>query len=156
MKYDTLIYVTKTEKSGIFKAEKIINEFVILNKSDTLFFNENDKIVRKNFSENIGDTINEKMPVFPNGDTGLIEYMQSAVKYPKRALRSETQGTVYIYFEIDKKGFVRNVKTLRFVKHGLTEEAIKAIVYMPKWKNGTKNGEPINVKFTYPIKFKLL
>jgi len=155
MKYDTLIYVTKTRKSGIFKSEKIISEFVIQNKKDTICFNENGKILMKKPIEEKIDTVNEKMPIFPKGNAGLMEYMQSEIKYPKRAKSNNIQGTVYIYFEIDKQGYVRNIKTLRFIKLGLTEEAIKAIAYMPKWKPGTKNGKPVSVKFTYPVKFKL-
>jgi hypothetical protein len=157
MKYDTLIYVRKTSKSGILKSEEIINEFVIKkNKKDTIKFVENGKEVSYKYNRSDTTKTNVKDPEFIGGNTALMEYMQSVMKYPKRAKRNEVQSSILIYFEIDKNGYVVNVKPLQFLELGFTEEAVKAIVYMPRWKPGTKNGKPVSVKFTYPIKFKLL
>ncbi|MEY4936576.1 MAG: hypothetical protein RIS64_2935 [Bacteroidota bacterium] len=41
------------------------------------------------------------------------------------------------------------------VNGGCTEEAIRVVQGMPKWKPGKQQGRAVKVNFTLPIKFKL-
>jgi protein TonB len=104
-----------------------------------------------------GDTtfVGDEMPKFFNVESGLLKYMQTVVNYPHYAREVGTQGTVWLHFIINKKGYVDNLKVLSGIKDGLTEEAVRAIISMEKWTVGKKNGVPQDVKFTYPIRFKL-
>ena len=97
----------------------------------------------------------EKMPKFPGGDAGLIEYIQNNIKYPQLARDAAISGAVYVGFVVDKKGAVKNAKILRGIGGGCDEEALRVVNAMPDWTPGTQRGKTVSVQYTLPIKFKL-
>ena len=97
----------------------------------------------------------EQQPVFGNGDVALLQYLADKIKYPVMARENGIDGTVYVEFIIGKDGSVTDAKILRGIGGGCNEEALRVINGMPKWKPGRQQGNPVKVKFTLPIKFKL-
>lgn len=97
----------------------------------------------------------EEMPLFPGGDTALFQFISQNIKYPIKARDAGIQGTVIVTFIIDKIGYIRNVKVISGIGGGCDEEAIRIVKLMPKWKPGTQNGKPVNVKFNVPIQYYL-
>ena len=97
----------------------------------------------------------EIQPAYPGGEKALFEYLANNVKYPKTALNNGIEGTVYVQFTINKDGSVTDVKALRGIGGGCTEEALRLIKSMPNWTPGTQQGIPVKVKYTLPIKFNL-
>lgn len=98
----------------------------------------------------------EKMPEFPNGGmSGLMKYLSANIRYPEAAHKAGTQGRVTVQFVVGKDGSIGNVGILRGVDPNLDAEAIRVISSMPKWKPGTQKGEPVNVKYTVPVMFRL-
>lgn len=98
----------------------------------------------------------EKMPEFPNGGMpGLMKYLSDNIRYPEAAHKAGTQGRVTVQFVVGKDGSIGNVGILRGVDPNLDAEAIRVISSMPKWKPGTQKGEPVNVKYTVPVMFRL-
>lgn len=97
----------------------------------------------------------EQQPVFGNGDVALLQYLADKIKYPVMARENGIDGTVYAEFIIGKDGSVTDAKILRGIGGGCNEEALRVINGMPKWKPGRQQGNPVKVKFTLPIKFKL-
>jgi periplasmic protein TonB len=93
-----------------------------------------------------------EMPEF-NGD--LYQFIQQNLKYPQVAKENGTQGTVGLAFVIEKDGSVGDVKVLGRVGDGCTEEAIRVVKMMPKWKPGKNHGELVRVSYNLPIKFRL-
>jgi len=154
-KYDTIISIKKIKHD---KKETILQSFAICNKKDTIWLEGAEMPDKKKLNVfEKGDTtfVGEEMPKFFNVESGLLKYMQTVVNYPHYAREVGTQGTVWLHFIINKKGYVDNLKVLSGIKDGLTEEAVRAIISMEKWSVGKKNGVPQDVKFTYPIRFKL-
>ncbi len=100
-------------------------------------------------------TVVEEMPEFPGGDEAKTAYMKSKLSYPESALKSKTEGTVYITFVVEKDGSVNDVKILRGVHPDLDAAAMKAVIEMPAWKPGKQRGEPVRVQFNLPVRFKL-
>lgn len=99
-------------------------------------------------------TEDEKLTCF---NSQLGKHVKKYFVYPEEALKKKIQGRVYAYFVIDSEGDVVNIKT-RGPKNGeLLEEATKRIVKkFSKFIPGTdENGEPKNVKYAFPINFKL-
>lgn len=98
----------------------------------------------------------EKMPKFPDGGmSGLMKYLSANIRYPEAAHKAGTQGRVTVQFVVGKDGSIGNVGILRGVDPNLDAEAIRVISGMPKWKPGTQKGEPVNVRYTVPVMFRL-
>ena len=98
----------------------------------------------------------ENMPEFPDGGMpGLMKYLSTNIRYPEAAHKAGTQGRVTVQFVVGKDGSIGNVGILRGVDPNLDAEAIRVISSMPKWKPGTQKGEPVNVKYTVPVMFRL-
>ena len=96
------------------------------------------------------------MPEFPNGGmTALMKYLSDNIRYPEAAHKAGIQGRVTVQFVVGKDGSIGNVSILRGVNADLDAEAIRVISSMPKWKPGTQKGEPVKVKYTVPVMFRL-
>ena len=97
----------------------------------------------------------ENMPEFAGGMGGLMQYLSKNIKYPVEAQKAGIQGRVRMQVIIDKNGNVTNPKVTQPVDPLLDTEAIRVTASMPKWKPGTQRGMPVNVKYTFPIVFRL-
>lgn len=97
----------------------------------------------------------EHMPEFPGGTKGLMEYVSKNLKYPAEAQKAGTQGRIILQIIIDKEGNVANPKIVQGADPLLDAEAIRLASAMPKWKPGTQKGQPVNVKYAFPIVFRL-
>jgi periplasmic protein TonB len=99
----------------------------------------------------------EDMPHFPGGDMAFQKYLDSAIVYPDTAVKYGREGTVYVYFEVDKDGTCGNFKIKKGVPNApeLSIEALRVIRMMPRWIPGKMGGKPVKVSMTVPVKFKL-
>lgn len=95
-------------------------------------------------------------PQYPGGESALMAYLGSAVKYPEEARKKGTTGTVYVNFVVSKKGEVKNAKVIRGVGDGCDEAALTAVQGMQRWTPGlNQQDQPIDVEITLPVKFDL-
>ena len=92
------------------------------------------------------------MPEF-RGD--LFRYLSENMRYPRMAVEALTQGTVYLTFVVEKNGDIGDIKVLKAVSEGCTEEAIRVVKSMPKWNPGKNHGQPVRVQYNLPVKFRL-
>lgn len=98
----------------------------------------------------------EQLPRFPDdGDSGLLKWVQSNLKYPEIAKKNGVQGRVVVQFLIKKDGSIGEIKVVRSVEPTLDEEAIRIVKSLPKFIPGKFSGEPAEFWYTLPIKFKL-
>lgn len=99
----------------------------------------------------------ETTPKFPGGDAALIKFISENLKYPEEAAKQDIQGNVHVQFVVCKDGLLRDVRIIRSVSPELDKEAIKVFNHpkMPKWEPGRVNGMPVNVTYTFPIRFRL-
>ena len=97
----------------------------------------------------------ETMPEFPGGVEKLMEYVAMNVRYPKDAEEKSIQGRVIATFVIEEDGSITGAKIVRSIDPALDAEALRVINGMPNWKPGTQKGEPVRVKYTIPISFRL-
>ena len=97
----------------------------------------------------------ENMPEFPGGMAELMKFLQQNIKYPEQAQKDSIQGRVIVQFTIKKTGEVSSTTVVRSVSPELDAEAIRVVNAMPLWTPGEQKGEPVNVKFTLPIQFRL-
>lgn len=97
----------------------------------------------------------EKMPEFPGGINALREFLAKNIDFPAAAASTGIEGTVYVYFIVEKDGSISNIKTVRGIGGGCDEEAERVITMLPKWKPGEQRGKPVRVSFNIPVIFKL-
>jgi|CXWJ01.1.fsa_nt_gi TonB family protein len=100
-------------------------------------------------------TVVEKMPVFPGGEVGLLQFLQQNIKYPVTERDNGISGIVYASFVVDSSGKVRDARILRGKSKGLDDESLRVIGLMPYWKPGSQNGINVNVLYNLPISYKL-
>jgi periplasmic protein TonB len=97
----------------------------------------------------------ERMPEYPGGEDALILYLQKNVKYPKKAIKKEIEGTVNVEFIVNENGSISKAKVVKRIGSGCDEEALRVIKAMPKWIPGTQGGKNVRVYYTVPIVFRL-
>lgn len=97
----------------------------------------------------------EEMPEFPGGMGECLKFLAKNVKYPMESQQAGVQGKVIVQFVVEKDGSIANPKVVRNLDPNLDGEAIRVISIMPKWKPGMQKGQPVRVKYTVPVTFKL-
>lgn len=97
----------------------------------------------------------EKMPSFPGGDAALFQYLGKNIKYPTISAEMGTQGRVIVQFVVDKDGTITNPVVVKSVDAYLDKEALRVINAMPKWTPGKQRNQPVRVKYTLPVMFRL-
>ncbi len=97
----------------------------------------------------------EQMPQYPGGTGKLFEYLSKNVRYPKEAEDKCLQGRVIATFIVEKDGSITNAKIVKSIDPALDAEALRVINGMPNWIPGKQNGEPVRVKYTVPVTFRL-
>lgn len=149
-----------------------ISDARILTSTDTIFNEEalrivnsmpkwdcakkkGDKIAMR-YAIPINFTLNDKKnrnPLFPGGEEALQEYLYNEIKYPLEALITETNGSVVVRYTIDEKGKTTDVELLKPAPEVLFREVKRAIIGMPKWIPGKKDGKVASTRCTMHIKF---
>lgn len=97
----------------------------------------------------------EEMPEFPGGMGECLKFLGKNIKYPVEAQKAGVQGKVIVQFVVEKDGNIANPKVVRSIDPDLDGEAIRVISIMPKWKPGMQKGQPVRVKYTVPVTFRL-
>ncbi|RYD96106.1 MAG: energy transducer TonB [Sphingobacteriales bacterium] len=106
-------------------------------------------------SNNDPMTFVSEKPLFPGGETAMRKFLSDNLIYPMQARRDEVSGTVHVSFVVNTDGSIVDVKLVRGVGSGCSEEALRVVRSMPKWKAGRHNGHAVRVKMTIPVKFVL-
>jgi len=124
------------------KEAKIVNtenikKMSVISDNDTVFY------------------IVDKMPEFPGGEVGLRKYIAENTNYPKEAIKTGTEGRVYVRFAVAKTGSVEHISVVRSIDKLLDEEAVRVVKTLPEWKPAEQNGKKVNVWYTIPINFAL-
>jgi len=105
--------------------------------------------------ENTIFTVVEDMPSFPGGDSAMLNFLASKIRYPDSAKINMISGAVYISFIINELGAVTEATVLRGIGGGCDEEALRVVNSMPSWTPGVQRGRRVKVQFTLPIRFML-
>ena len=92
---------------------------------------------------------------FPGGANGWKAYLESNLKYPKKAQKKGIQGVVRVQFIVDKTGKVSEAAVLSEPGGGLGEEAVRIIMQGPNWVPATQNGKKVIYRHIQSITFAL-
>ena len=97
----------------------------------------------------------EEMPEFPGGMAECLKFLGKNIKYPTISQENGVQGKVIVQFVVNKDGSIVDPVVVRSVDPYLDKEALRVIKTMPKWKPGMQKGQPVRVKYTVPVTFRL-
>ena len=108
---------------------------------------------------------NESMPVYGDcsksdnltqcSNSNIIKYISLNLEYPEAAKSEFIEGTVVLGLTIDENGKIINPEIIRDIGGGCGAEGMRLLEMMPKWKPAEKNGTPVPVRLTLPIRFAL-
>ena len=97
----------------------------------------------------------EIMPTFPGGEEKLYKFLSDNIQYPKEALDSKKEGTVYVAFVVSETGKISDVHMVKRMAYGMDHEAMRVVRMMPDWVPGKQDGKAVAVQYTLPVKFAL-
>lgn len=95
------------------------------------------------------------MPMYPGGSSALFQYLSQNVHYPEKCVKNGIQGRVVIGIIIGTDGYIKDTWVVNSVDPDLDKEALRVVKNMPKWIPANDNGNPIRIKYTIPITFRL-
>jgi len=95
-------------------------------------------------------TVVDEMPEIKGGLSALYE----EIEYPKKAVRSNISGRVYLQVIVDENGQPRNPKVIRDIGGGCGEAAAEAITKVD-FKPGKQDGEAVKVKYSLAVTFRI-
>lgn len=98
----------------------------------------------------------DEQPEFVGGETEMQKFIRDHAPFPPEIRELNIEGKVYVEFTVTKTGEVTDAKIIRSVDPELDRIALKAVLQMPRWNPGKKDGEPVNISLTLPIVFKLI
>lgn len=153
----------KTEMKVIADMLSIVkNDTKVTTEVDFTEFDENAEIVQvvDVVEEQIKDDEPflhaETMPTFQGGDlTTFRNWVQSRVRYPQIAQENGIQGKVTLQFVIERDGRLTNIVVLQSPDRSLSDEAIRVLNLSPKWSPGKQRSQPVRVKYTLPVDFRI-
>lgn len=85
----------------------------------------------------------------------MFEILGEEYQISSGGSESWSTGKVIVQFVVEKDGNIANPKVVRSIDPDLDGEAIRVISIMPKWKPGMQKGQPVRVKYTVPVTFRL-
>jgi protein TonB len=100
-------------------------------------------------------TYADEMPAFPGGDAAFHQFLAQKISYPAAASQRNASGTVYVQFVVDEQGRIRDAEVVKGCGYGLDQEALRLVRLMPWWVPGRVAGQPVRVRRTLPIVFRL-
>ena len=130
-------------------------------------------------------TLLEQAPTFPGGQSEIMKYLSTHLRYPAVAFEMQVEAEITVQFIVDKTGLVRSpkitdaktnlpadVRDLSALSNeneetrekamawldaveALRAEAVYVVRNMPRWEPGRQNGKRVATTYTLPVSFKL-
>jgi TonB family protein len=125
-------------------------------KSDTLqTAASNDSI--EPVKEKIDTTLAETLPVYPGGESAMMNDLLARITYPVDCKENNISGSVIMEFVVEKDGRISNIEVVRKIPNGRSLEmtAYNALLNLRKFAPATQNNKPVRCKMRIPVNFKL-
>lgn len=84
----------------------------------------------------------------------MQKYISQNVRYPKKAIKYNIEGKVYVSFIVEIDGTISNIVIVKGSKV-FHEEVTRLIKNMPNWIPGEYNGNKVRARCRLPINFTL-
>lgn len=97
----------------------------------------------------------EENAQFPGGDMACKKWIQEHIKYPEGCRADSIQGRVNVSFIVERDGSIDSIKVVRSPDPALSEEAVRLVSEMPRWKPARYCNKTIRQRYFLPIIFRL-
>ncbi len=97
----------------------------------------------------------QQVPEFPGGMGGFTRWLTSNLKYPDLLSKYHIQGQVVVSFVINKDGPTSDCKIEKSDEPRMSQEVMRVMKLMPKWKPGYQDDQPCRTLFVVPVSFKM-
>ncbi len=92
--------------------------------------------------------------VFKDTLDNISSFIYDNLKYPQGTFKLNITGTVKLFFVVEPSGRITNIKVLKDVGGGATNEAIR-LLNLSKWQAGEKDGKKVRVSKIFEVNFNL-
>ena len=103
----------------------------------------------------------EENAQFPGGDKACMKWLQEHIKYPEGYTSNQPQGRVIVSFIVERDGSLDSIMVKSSPDPLLSEEAIRVVKEMPKWKPARQyfppprlGSEAVRARYFLPIIFR--
>lgn len=90
---------------------------------------------------------------FPGGTVALMEFIRTNLRWPFNPEEC-ISGRVILSFTVEEDGSITDIQEMRSIDPRATEEAIRVVKLMPKWKPAKQRGKNVRVKYVLSITFR--
>lgn len=97
----------------------------------------------------------DRRAIYPGGSSAWEAFFAKNHRYPEVAKASGLQTTVVVRFIIQKDGSVTDPEIICSSHPLFTEEVLRLLKIMPKWKPALKRGKPCASYYKLPFIFQL-
>ena len=97
----------------------------------------------------------EVMPEPMDGFAAFGKFLGKNLRFPGQAQDAGVSGRVILTFVIEKNGEITNISIDKPAGYGFDQEAMRVLKLAKAWKPGIQNGQPVRVRYSIPINFKL-
>ncbi len=95
------------------------------------------------------------LPEYEGGTKAMMDDLVRWVEYPERELYKKVQGKVVVSIVVGHDGKTSSPIVISPVSPGLDRAAVKAVMALSKWKPGYIGSNPVNVRISIPVSFKM-
>jgi TonB family protein len=97
----------------------------------------------------------EEMPMFPGGDSALLDFITTNIQYPEEAKTAGIEGRVIVRFCVTAEGKTSMVSVLKGVHPSVDKEAMRVVSSLPAFVPGKQGGVAVPVWYMVPVTFAL-
>jgi TonB family protein len=92
--------------------------------------------------------------IFKDTLDNISSFIYNNIKYPQGTLNLNLTGVVKLSLVIESSGRITNIKVIRSLGGGATNEAIR-LLKLTRWQPGEKNGKKVRVNKIFEVNFNL-
>lgn len=122
----------------------------LLSSQDSLQLKEERRI-----NDSIGYLPGDKEAAFTGDTKGWARYLERNFRYPERASSLKKEGTVRVFFMVDAKGYLSDLRIYKSVELSLDNETIRLIERSPQWQPAMQLNKPVKAYRIQPVTFVL-
>lgn len=111
-------------------------------------------VVEEVDDDRVYDVVEENAS-FPGGDEACMKWLKDNIKYPSICRDQGVQGRVIVAFVVNRDGSIVDVKVVRSPDGHLSDEAMRVVKLMPKWKPARQGNKTVRSRFNLPVMFRL-
>ncbi|HMQ61510.1 MAG TPA: energy transducer TonB [Flavilitoribacter sp.] len=156
----TFAQIIQAQAPPVWVATKYRNNRVVNEKCETLSpgaaIGEKSPLRRvrsKNPDEAFPVLIVDRRPEFPGGDIALLTFLYKNIRYPSGDVCYA--GRVIFQFTVNPDGKLSEFCIVRKSFPKLDEEVLRVARLMPDWTPGERNGIPVPVRMTIPLRIEV-